>query len=332
MTSPTVNATAGSTSSSAREASRAPGLKIPPPARSASRSRGPLRHESVQGTLSGCGRFSAAANRIPCEMRTRVIRGRPPPADPLDAWVERRPELKTPGFWDLVQGNAEAWAREITAGPFWSEARRLIDAWRSDYRARKGADLLAEPGLRDFTFKSAKSCERKVRLMCGQRPEFQAFPEAGPPVPQIHDLVRTRIVCRYVDGVEFMADQISALAQARFLEPTRSREGRVEGYFAQHVNFSHEVFYRELGVPTATHIQCEIQLATELSTRMWDASHLYYEETRGELDDSHQWQWTPEDPKFIAYQLGHVMHLADGLLANLRDMSWTKKKDPDHDD
>jgi hypothetical protein len=235
---------------------------------------------------------------------------------------DRYPVLAQPGYWTLLEENARAWANEVTAGPFWSEAKKRLDSWRIEYRSKSMDALLARlAGLPPFGYKEWTSCERKLRMKCCRDGSFVPVSDGYPQIPQIHDLVRTRIVCKYIDGVEYLAEQIVELAKKFALQPNRERQGRLTGYFAQHVNFTYDVFYREGGVPTPTKVLCEIQLATELSTRMWDDTHFLYEEARQQSEESHEWQWKPEDPRFIGYQLGHVMHLADGLLANIRDLS-----------
>jgi len=99
----------------------------------------------------------------------------------------------------------------------------------------------------------------------------------------------------------------------------RVRQGSLQGYFAQHIGIRQPVLYRVGGVATAVEIECEIQIATTLATRMWDASHPVYETVRQEDVESREWQWKPSDPRFLSNQLGHMLHLADGLLVQLRN-------------
>src|SRR5262249_36562129 len=146
-----------------------------------------------------------------------------------------------------------------------------------------GSDLLIQSGLPNFTGKQADSIRRKLLRMCRSRRDYieRAFPAPGmPPVPRIGDLVRTRIVCRYIDGVEALTTQFEALAKEMGFNPRRRREGRLEGYFAQHLTVDAHVFFRLGGGTEPAQIVCEIQVASELATRMWDASHPVYEFAR----------------------------------------------------
>ena len=230
------------------------------------------------------------------------------------------PEVLLPGYWENIGNNSATWANEVSAGPFWQTAHAQLDLWRQEDRSEHASDLLSEVGLPKFVGKSAASIKDKVCRKC-KDPEFAsvAVDSKGPPVPKISDLVRTRIACRYIDGVEFLASKLCKVAEEMGLGPRRERQGKVEGYFAQHITINQDVIYRIAGVSRQTKVLCEIQLATDFGTRMWDASHSLYERVRGKASTAESWQWTPEDPRFIANQLGHMIHLADGLLMHLRN-------------
>lgn len=231
-----------------------------------------------------------------------------------------RPEVAIPGFWDTLGQNCAKWASEISAGPLWTEARTRLPRWRTEYRGHTQSALLASTELPDFVAKTAESTKRKLLGRCRANKDYltKAFPKEGPPIPRLGDLVRTRIVCRYIDGVEFLASQLLVLAKDFAEDARRRREGRVEGYFAQHITFLHDGVYHLGGGAQTAKVPCEIQIATELATRMWDASHPFYEVSRERTDRAETWQWDPSDPRFIANQLGHMIHLADGLLVQLR--------------
>ena len=116
-----------------------------------------------------------------------------------------------------------------------------------------------------------------------------------------------------------LLSKLFELARQMNLTPNRCREGRLEGYFAQHITFAQQVYYRFAGGNEPATVLCEIQVATDLSTRIWEATHLVYEKARTTADHPEDWQWNPKDPRFVSRQLGHMMHLADGLLVQLRE-------------
>jgi ppGpp synthetase/RelA/SpoT-type nucleotidyltranferase len=233
---------------------------------------------------------------------------------------ELRPEVSLPGYWRMVAKNCGQWAHEISVGPYWTEAKTRLDQWRTEYRSDADADLLPAPGLPDFVSKAEKSIRDKVFRDCKDRPALleEIFPVEGPAVPRLNDLVRTRVACRYIDGVEFLASKLASLGQEMGLAAERHRRGSIEGYFAQHITLRQPVIYRLAGAEELTDVKCEIQVASEMATHMWDASHPLYESIRSVNADPEDWQWKPDSPRFISHQLGHMIHLADGLLVQLR--------------
>ncbi|MGH8104473.1 MAG: hypothetical protein ACREJQ_08135 [bacterium] len=241
--------------------------------------------------------------------------------------AELRPEVRLPGFWANLAENCTRWAAELSVGPFWAQAKDRLDRWRMEYRAASEADLLTQPGLPPFTSKPEQSIRDKLFRRCKENGDHiqKAIAPAGPPLPRLGDLVRTRIACRYIDGVEFLASKLLDLAEEMGLSPSRRREGRIEGYFAQHVTVSQEVIFRLAGHGELTKVVCEVQIASEMATRMWDAAHPLYETVRGKGDAPEDWQWKPDDPRFISNQLGHMIHLADGLLVQLRRSIGTRR-------
>jgi len=235
-----------------------------------------------------------------------------------------RPGEVSSGHWALVAKNAENWAREISVGPFWSEAERRLTQWRTEYRQTYGGDLLGG-SWPSFQSKTEPSIKDKVIRRCNGDPENVAsvFASKGPPIPLLSDLVRTRVECRYIDGVEFLATKLVELAKEFGHECERDRQGKIEGYFAQHIKVKLDVFYRLMGHSQSFAVLVEIQVASELATRMWQATHGLYEVDRSDSSapQPQDWQWQQSDPRFISNQLGHMMHLADGLLVHLRDVS-----------
>lgn len=247
----------------------------------------------------------------------------------LDDLAQRRSEVAVPGYWKTIADNCAQWAPEVSAGPYWARARSMLDRWRTEYRLLTGADLLVKVGLPDFLSKPENSIKEKLFRRCQERSHYIdiAVPQKGPPIPRLGDLVRTRVECQFIDGVEFLATRLENLANEMTLNPKRRREGRIDGYFAQHLMVSQTVLYRLGGYAEAAEIKCEVQVASDMASRMWGARHRIYESARLNLSAKpEEWQWDPTNPRFIASQLGHTIHLADGLLIQLRDTALREGK------
>jgi hypothetical protein len=234
-----------------------------------------------------------------------------------------QPYITLAGYWEALQKNCDQWAIELSIAPFWTAVKQRQSMWSNEFQRKTSGALLANPGIPDFAAKKAKRVREKLLLdwiHAGRPAEVTEFwPSTGPPVPLINDLVRTRIECQFLDGIEFFGVKLEELARELGIKYTRERKGRLAGYFAQHFCFTDKVIFRFGGGEQLASIQCEVQIATALATRIWEESHRTYEEWRVQRDDPEDWQWNPEDPRFTARQLGHMIHLADGLLVQLRN-------------
>src|SRR5437867_2276856 len=118
-----------------------------------------------------------------------------------DEWLRKveaaHPAVRLPGYWSTIAENSSRWAEELSVGPLWTSAKGQLDRWRHDYRAETGAELLIQPGLPKFVSKTSDSIRDKVLRLCARREDHleKAIARKGPPIPQIGDLVRTRIAC-----------------------------------------------------------------------------------------------------------------------------------------
>jgi ppGpp synthetase/RelA/SpoT-type nucleotidyltranferase len=227
------------------------------------------------------------------------------------------PATQLPGYWAALEANCVQWAIDLSNSEFWRRAREELEKWRQDYHSHAKVSLLTTAGLPNFVHKSSASVKNKLmRRLQDRKPLFINEQDA---IPGFGDLVRIRIVCSYLDGVEFIAKKIVDLAASSGLEPTLERQGSLNGYFAQHVNCAKSQVFRLGGAEKLVVVGFEVQIATEFATRMWDATHALYEADRVRDVDPSGWQWDASDPRFLAHQLGHMMHLADGLLVQLRN-------------
>jgi hypothetical protein len=245
------------------------------------------------------------------------VRLYPPPRSDRAA-APLHPLVSVPGYWDALETNCEDWAALVSASRFWRSAQHSMPSWMDEYRATTGSDLVASQALAAFVGKKKGRTEEKCRSSAA--PLWPV--ETDPPVPALNDLVRTRIECKFLDGVTFLSEKLRQLAIDLGKQPKIEPKGRLEGYFAQHVYFQESVHFKfGGGADRPTVVTCEVQLATTLSTMVWETSHALYETRRTTGDDDRSWQWDANSAHFLANQLGHMIHLADGLLVKLRDAS-----------
>jgi hypothetical protein len=248
--------------------------------------------------------------------------------DPFTKWsaacAELHPQTGIPNYWSIVESNVIQWAKDLTVSPFWSDTASELDKWRTEYHAVTGSTLLSQAKLPDFVSKSKESIIDKLQRKYPIDQIQDAF-EGDYPIPKIGDLVRVRLTCSYLDGVEFLAGKLMDLAKSTGVSAIHEKQGKIEGYYAQHINITQDVMRKVAGSSVIVKIECEIQIATDMSTKMWDTSHGLYERTRGQPIEAENWQWKHSDPRFISNQLGHLVHLVDGLLIQLRESTKFRK-------
>lgn len=238
-------------------------------------------------------------------------------------------DCSVPGYWEALAENSNNWAHEISASPFWRSVNTELQLWRKEYRRSNGGALDTGVALPSFVGKSSlrireKTFEKIAKSTSADITEtVKAIYDQVVAVPRIEDLVRVRLTVQFLDGVPFLARKVFELAKKYDENAELEAKGNLNGYFAQHIRFRYPVYFRFGGAPTSCNVTCEIQIATSLATHVWEHSHGLYESTRIKLEKSEEWQWNPKDPRFLSRQLGHMIHLADGLFCNLRDQSAT---------
>jgi len=240
--------------------------------------------------------------------------------------------VRSPGYLGALADNATEWAHAISAGRFWRSVKAQLPIWTDEYCNRHGGTELVDGPLSNFCAKSASSIQDKIRratkppLESSRSKPMEIFKD-GSLVPSINDLVRCRVACTYLDGATFLADKLCDFIETEKGERTKpSFQNRIEGYYAIHVYFHDDVIlqYGQVRHPIQR-IKVEIQIATVLATQAWKATHAFYEMARGTGPD--RALWSPETITFIARQLGHMVHLADGLIVQLKNHVRAQDKD-----
>jgi len=136
----------------------------------------------------------------------------------------------------------------------------------------------------------------------------------------IDDILRTTIVCRFLDDPEFFSKQIALIANADGLEASASPRATDDGYYAWHTYV--QIPSVVIGVDAVKNItiSIEFQLTTLLQYILKNLTHSFYEKRRitpkrdRALD---KWDFTTDS--FKGTYLGHTLHLVDAMLVELRE-------------
>ena len=140
--------------------------------------------------------------------------------------------MSTPGYWTTLEENTADWARAVKVAPFWMEAQKRLKSWNAEYLKFSRVELVSHSSLPEFVGKKLPRLQNKAytetaRLLDDNPKAGAATLWAGGPIPGLNDMVRTRVVCQYLDGVKFLACKLRDLAQEMDRNPTYKIEGRL---------------------------------------------------------------------------------------------------------
>lgn len=169
--------------------------------------------------------------------------------------------------------------------------------------------------------------EKTYRVNIKDNPHWPLEPDGGWLLPKdwysrVHDIVRTSIVVKYLDGVGHIAEYLRSLAGTLAIPDFECTfEARDTGYYAAHsrigVDFNVLV---ENWTEVETHGQFEIQITTQLQEVIRRLTHTEYESRRmREAEPAVKWQWDYASEAFKPNYLGHMLHYLEGMIMEVRD-------------
>lgn len=144
---------------------------------------------------------------------------------------------------------------------------------------------------------------------------------------QINDIVRTFFVVKYLDGVQFLIDQIKSLAEEHDMKCTVDFEAKEEGYYAAHTYIVFNCSIPKVDWDTTPiKVFIELQITTQLQEVIRKLLHQYYEDRRKKHSkDELKWQWNYKSNEFAANYLGHILHYIEGMIMEVRSKQKEKK-------
>jgi ppGpp synthetase/RelA/SpoT-type nucleotidyltranferase len=137
----------------------------------------------------------------------------------------------------------------------------------------------------------------------------------------INDMVRTYLVVKYLDGVNFLVSNLEELCYETECPCKVDYEAKQEGYYAAHVYVSFTCDIPRPDWDTKKEaILFEIQITTQLQEVIRRLLHKYYERRRAEVSKADiTWQWDYKSEEFAANYLGHILHYVEGMIMDVRD-------------
>jgi ppGpp synthetase/RelA/SpoT-type nucleotidyltranferase len=151
-------------------------------------------------------------------------------------------------------------------------------------------------------------------------PPIGGWIEASNIYDRVKDLIRCRLICRYLDGPAYVAKRIEAFCDERKIGFEYESMGSERGYYAWHCYFTLPATYDVGGNIQDGSVKVELQLITQLADVLESLTHKLYENERGSDDAPHpDWKWQSETDKFKAAYIGHGLHLLEGVIQKLKD-------------
>lgn len=166
------------------------------------------------------------------------------------------------------------------------------------------------------------------RINCLQNRSYPAAPRHGfveyatlYSHTKMNDLVRARLVCKYLDGPKFVAEGLARFCDSRELEFHSYPMHSDTGYHAWHCYIRNPVDLVIEGVVVLRDMWMELQVTTQLAESITALTHGLYENSRAQSpgQSGDEWRWNPRTQQFRSAYLGHTLHLLEGIIQTFRD-------------
>lgn len=216
----------------------------------------------------------------------------------------------------------------------WNCLQDNLREFNDEYQIKTGYPLLIgikQPGIDIKSFNSfINKTYRKNILNNSNWPDP---PNQGWILPEnwytrINDIVRTLIIVKYLDGVEFISNKIDLLCADLELYFRSFFEAREEGYYAAHLYTNIDLEIPNINWDTRIiKVSFEIQVTTQLQEVIRKLLHKYYEDRRSKkTDKDSSWQWDYKSDEFSANYLGHILHYVEGMIIDIRERQKNEEK------
>lgn len=236
----------------------------------------------------------------------------------------------------IINKNTEKQYRRITSkiksdfekGAFWSEFTQNIQEYTDEYYSERKYDLFMPQYKPEVKIKPFESLLLKTyRKNILNNKNWPNEPVNGwifldNCYSNINDIIRTLIVVKYLDGVEFIIEKLKLISESKNIACKEFYEAREEGYYAVHTYIEQEA----LIPPTKdlesqdVRMSIEIQISTQIQEVLKELLHKYYTIKRKEIiKEEKKWQWNYKHEEFTVNYLGHMLHYVDGMIMEVRE-------------
>ena len=217
--------------------------------------------------------------------------------------------------------------RNFEKSNFWEQLKEKLDEYNQEYLLKTGYDLLAptyEPKIYVKPFESLLVKTYRKNVL--ENEFWPSEPKGGWILPDnwcssINDILRTLLVVKYFDGVDFIINKVKSLCNEHNMLSEISLEAREEGYYAAHIHTQGIFEIPKITWDTEkTMFSIEIQVTTQVQEVLRRLLHKYYERKRIRLKKpTIKWQWDHKCDDFAVNYLGHILHYIEGMILEIRE-------------
>lgn len=210
---------------------------------------------------------------------------------------------------------------------FWKCLLTDLREFDAEYEIERKYKLFTSTQHPKIEIKPYKSLLQKTyRENVLENIKWPESPDGGWVLPKnwferINDIIRTILIVKYLDGVEFIGEKIKSLCEEHNQLFKIFYEAKEEGYYAVHLYTE-----QEFEIPTKSwgtekkRVSIELQITTQLQEVIRSLLHKYYEEKRiSKRKEGVKWQWDYKGEEFITNYLGHILHYVEGMIMEIRE-------------
>ncbi len=248
--------------------------------------------------------------------------------DEYKKWLkEEHGILKLEGEAIYYMSVANKVKAEFEQSALWTQLLKDFQEYDGEYLLLTEYNLLASDTPPTLHVKSFDSFLLKTfRKNILENSGFPEKPEGGWILPnnwycRINDIVRTRFMVKYLDGVQFLAKKLRCLCEFYDSECEVHLEAKEKGYYAAHcyTKQESEIPIRGSFDTEKVNTSVEIQITTQLQELIQKLSHNDYRKRRTSSGKEENWQWDYRSAEFATYYLGHILHYVEGMIMEIRE-------------
>jgi ppGpp synthetase/RelA/SpoT-type nucleotidyltranferase len=210
---------------------------------------------------------------------------------------------------------------------FITDLEKELPNWAREYRQENRSDLfMALPDLTLQTKPYNSAIDKSFRINVLWNEQFPEPPKRGWITPvnvysRLNDLIRTRFVCKFIDGPKFVTRRLEGFCKARAQQCRAYTQGRDEGYYAHHFYATFQLPILDSGWEFLTEaIRLEIQVTTQLQEILGNLTHPYFEKSRIDpRGPDEAWKWETKSNRFRSAYMCHALHLLEAVIVDLRE-------------